>query len=172
MRQLKGKHAAEVLGYAEGVVSGSIIANPERVQGCQRFLDMLCCGRYEVRTQDADFVIGIIETTFCHRQGETLDALPLEGKPFLLEPWEKFCVYGMLAFFYPGTRERVVKEAFIFIPRKNGKTMFTKSAVCSPLTHTHTLSFGKVPCVCKVTENSPVMLSGADAGTLRRTSAK
>lgn len=124
MRQLKGKHAAEVLSYAEGVVGGNIIANPERVQGCQRFLDMLCCGRYEVRTQDADFVIGIIETTFCHRQGETLDALPLEGKPFLLEPWEKFCVYGMLAFFYPGTRERVVKEAFIFIPRKNGKTMF------------------------------------------------
>ena len=47
-----------------------------------------------------------------------------------------------------------------------------KSAVSSPLTHTHTLSLGSVLCVCKVTENSPVMLSGADAGTLRLTSAK
>lgn len=124
---VKGKFAAEVVAYAQGVVSGKIVAGLDRILGCQRFLTMVESGDYDVRTKDADFVIGIIETSFKHRQGEMLDATPLRGKPFLLEPWEKFCVYGMLIFYYPGTNERVVKEAFIFIPRKNGKTIFVSA---------------------------------------------
>lgn len=120
---LKGKYAAEVWSYAQGVASGSIIANPERVKGCRRFISMVESGKYEIRTEDADFVIGFIETAFFHRQGETLEGLPLRGTPFLLQTWQKFCIYGMLIFYYPGTIERVVKEAFIFIPRKNGKTL-------------------------------------------------
>ncbi|MBQ8617647.1 MAG: terminase large subunit [Clostridia bacterium] len=78
---------------------------------------------FDVRTKDADFVIGIIELTFRHRQGETLEGKPLRGELFILEPWEKFIVYAILIFFKAGTKERVVKEAFIFIPRKNGKTL-------------------------------------------------
>lgn len=124
---LKGKYAAEVMAYARGVVDGSIIAGEDRVLGCKRFMDMVSSGRYDVRTKDADFVIGIIETSFKHRQGEKLDGTPLRGTPFLLEPWQKFCVYGMLIFFYPGSSERVVKESFIFIPRKNGKTIFVSA---------------------------------------------
>ena len=127
MRAVKGKYAAEVLAYARGVVDGSIIAGEDRILGCQRFLSMLDGGQYEIRTRDADFVIGIIESTFKHRQGEKLDGTPLRGTPFLLEPWQKFCVYGMLVFFYLGTNERLVKEAFIFIPRKNGKTIFVSA---------------------------------------------
>jgi len=125
--EIKGKYANTVLQYARGVVDGSIVAGEDRILGCQRFLDMIHSPMFEVRTKDADFVIGIIEATFKHRQGETLDTTPLRGKPFLLEPWEKFCVYGMLIFFYPSTNERVVKEAFIFIPRKNGKTIFVSA---------------------------------------------
>ena len=124
MRAVKGKYLAEVLSYARGVVDGSIIAGEDRILGCQRFLDMLEDERYDIRTKDADFVIGLIETSFKHRQGEALDGTPLRGTPLLLQPWQKFCVYGMLIFFYHGTNERVVKEAFIFIPRKNGKTAF------------------------------------------------
>lgn len=124
---LKGKYAPEVMDYARKVADGSIIAGDDRVKGCQRFLDMVASGRYDIRTKDADFVIGVIETTFKHRQGQALDGTPMRGKPFLLEPWEKFCVYGMLCFYYPGTLERVVKEAFIFIPRKNSKTLFVSA---------------------------------------------
>lgn len=127
VKQIKGKYAAEVLAYVNGVADGTIVAGEDRILGCRRFLAMIDDPQFEVRTQDADFVIGIIEKTFRHRQGETLDGTPLRGKPFLLEPWEKFCVYGMLVFFKPGTNERVVKEAFIFIPRKNGKTIFVSA---------------------------------------------
>lgn len=119
----KGKYAQEVLGYAKGVADGSIVANKDRVLGCQRFLRMIDEGKYEVKTNDADFVIGIIEATYKHRQGQNLKAEPMRGKPFLLEPWQKFCIYGMLIFYKPGTNERLVKEVMIFIPRKNGKTL-------------------------------------------------
>lgn len=120
---LKGKYAETVLGYVNGIVSGKILAGKERIQGCKRFLQMIDCGKYDVRTKDADFVIGIIEATFRHRQGENLAGEPMRGKPFLLEPWEKFCIYGMLIFYKPGTNERLVKETLVFIPRKNSKTL-------------------------------------------------
>lgn len=120
---LKGKYAETVLEYVNGIVSGKILAGKERIQGCKRFLQMIDSGKYDVRTKDADFVIGIIEATFRHRQGENLAGEPMRGKPFLLEPWEKFCIYGMLIFYKSGTNERLVKETLIFIPRKNSKTL-------------------------------------------------
>ena len=120
---MKGKYAKIVLDYAKGVAEGQIIAGEDRILGCKRFLTMLENPDYEIRTRDADFVIGIIESSFCHKQGERLDGTPLRGTPFLLEPWQKFIIYGMLIFFYKGTNERVCKEAFIMVPRKNGKTI-------------------------------------------------
>lgn len=124
---LKGKYARDVSRYVDGILDGAILANNDRILACQRFKRMCTDGRYEVRTRDADFVIGIIEMSLAHRQGEKLDGTPLRGTPMLLEPWEKFCVYGMLVFFIPHTNERLVKEALIYIPRKNGKTAFVSS---------------------------------------------
>lgn len=121
---IKGKHARVVQKYVDDILSGKIAAGRERIQAAERFNRMLEDERYDVRTHDADFVIGIIEATFKHRQGQDLDGNPMRGKPFILEPWEKFCVYGMLIFWKRGTEERLVKEAFIFIPRKNSKTLF------------------------------------------------
>lgn len=120
---VQGKYAEEVFAYANKVANGEIVAGKDRVLGCRRFLRMIEEGKYDVRTKDADFVIGIIEKTFKHRQGQNLQGEPMRGKPFLLEPWQKFCIYGMLIFYKKGTNERLVKEAFIFIPRKNSKTL-------------------------------------------------
>lgn len=119
-----GKYSAEVERYVDGVISGKILANHDRILACERFRRMLQDDRYDIRTKDADFVIGIIETTMVHRQGERLDGTPLRGTPMHLEPWEKFIIYGILIFWHKGTQSRVVKEALIFIPRKNGKTAF------------------------------------------------
>ena len=124
---LHGKYADDVVRYVEGIISGQIVANEDRVLAAKRFVRMVEDPRYEVKTKDADFVISIIESTFKHRQGQTLEGRPLRGRKFRLEPWEEFCIYGMLIFYKPGTIERVVKEALIFIPRKNGKTMVVSS---------------------------------------------
>ena len=119
-----GKYADEVFAYAHDVAEGRIIAGEDRVLACQRLLKFCQRKDLDIRTRDADFVIGIIEATFHHRQGEALDATPLRGQKLKLEPWQKMCVYGMLIFYHKGTEKLLVNEAFIFIPRKNGKTLF------------------------------------------------
>ena len=118
----EAKNLPIVMEYARSIVEGRKIAGKELVQGCQRFLDDLNNPEYELRTKDPEFVIQIIERTFVHDQGEALDGTPLRGKPFLLEPWQKFIIYNLLGFWKKGTNERRYKEAFIFVPRKNGKT--------------------------------------------------
>ena len=42
----------------------------------------------------------------------------------MLEPWQKFIIYNLLGFFHKDTEIRRYKEAFIYLPRKNGKTRF------------------------------------------------
>lgn len=124
VRGLHGKYAPDVLAYVTGVACGEIIAGIDRILACIRYLRMIDDPAYDVHTKDADFVIGIIEGTFKHRQGETLDGRPLRGQPMLLEPWQKFICYGILTLHHAGTSLRLVHEVIIFIPRKNGKTSF------------------------------------------------
>jgi phage terminase large subunit-like protein len=113
-----------VIEYAKSVATGKKIACKELVQACWRFLNDIRNEKWEFKPKDAEFVIGIIEKTFVHDQGERLDGTPLRGEPFLLEPWQKFIIYNLLGFFQTGTKLRRFKEAFIYIPRKNGKTRF------------------------------------------------
>lgn len=112
------------MAYAEGIVSGQILANRYRVKGCQRFLDDLKNPDYDFKPSDAEFCIGIIEKTICHRQGEQLDGTPLRGSPFLLTDFHKFIIYNLLGFKLAGTEINRFHEALIFIPRKNIKTSF------------------------------------------------
>lgn len=110
--------------YAKDIVSGKKIACKNQILGCQRFLDDLKNKEYEFRPKNAEFVIGIIEKTFCHQQGEKLDGTPLRGTPFLLEPFHKFIVYNLLGFYHKDTEIVRFHEALIYIPRKNIKTSF------------------------------------------------
>lgn len=109
--------------YAQDVVAGKIIAG-NNVLECKRFLDDLKRDDLELHTKEPDLVCNIIERFMVHKQGESIDGEPLMNKPMLLQPWQIFCVYNLIGFYYKGTKERRYKEAFIFIPRKSGKTMF------------------------------------------------
>ncbi|TCN00852.1 phage terminase large subunit-like protein [Paenibacillus sp. BK033] len=118
------KNRETVFEYARSIVEGRKIACREIIQACERFFRDLENPEYEFNPKNAEFVIGIIEKTFVHAQGEMLDGTPLRGQPFLLEPFHKFQVYNLLGFYHKGTKIRRFKEAFIFIPRKNIKTSF------------------------------------------------
>jgi len=120
----KPKNYDIVLEYARSVVEGRKIACKETREMCERFLRDLENPAYDFRTKDPEFVIQIIEKTFVHQKGEDMEGRPLRGRPFLLEPWQKFIVYNLLGFYHKGTELRRFKEAFIMIPRKNGKTPF------------------------------------------------
>lgn len=110
--------------YAESIVSGKKNACKEIAESCQRFKKDLESKAYDFNPKDAEFVIQIIEKTFVHQKGENMQGYPLRGMPFLLEPWQKFVVYNLLGFFHKGTILRKYKEAFIMLPRKQGKTPF------------------------------------------------
>lgn len=120
----KYKNYDLVMNYVTSIVDGTKPANKEQIQGCERFLRDLKNIDYDFNPKDAEFVIGIIEKTFVHAQGEMLDGTPLRGTPFLLEPFHKYQVYNLLGFYHKGTSVRRFKEAFIYIPRKNIKTSF------------------------------------------------
>ena len=117
-------YKAVALAYARAVTSGEKIAGKEIVQSCARFLKDIERDDMELRSREPDLVISIIEKTMVHKQGETLTGESLMGKPLRLEPWQIFLVYNLLGFYYKNTDERRYKEAFIMVPRKNGKTTF------------------------------------------------
>lgn len=110
--------------YAKDVTTGKKKAGEEVVRGCERFLADLEREDLELHTKEPDLVIGIIEKLMVHKQGEDMSGRSLVNKPLILQPWQVFIVYNLVGFYYKGTQERRYKEAFIFIPRKNGKTLF------------------------------------------------
>lgn len=67
-----------------------------------------------------------VETFIKHTKGE------LAGQPFILEPWEKFIyswIYGWVRKNEKGQIVRVTREAYIQIPKKNGKTLIAVGAL-------------------------------------------
>ena len=111
------------LTYAQNVTSGKVRAGNNKRE-CQRFLDDLKRDDLELREKDANFVCGFIEQFFVHQKGEDLEGHSLKNKPLLLQDWQIFIVFNLLGWFKPGTNERRYKEAFIFVPRKSGKSLF------------------------------------------------
>ncbi|MDO4778475.1 MAG: terminase large subunit [Tissierellia bacterium] len=116
-----------VMDYCKQVTSGAKKVNKEQREGVERFLRALKDKRYDFRPEESEKLIKIIEKTIVHRQGESLDGRSMLGRPFLLQPFQKFLIYDLLGFWKKGTNERRFKESFIFIPRKNSKTTFASS---------------------------------------------
>ena len=118
----KAKNWPSVLEYAESIRDGRKIACVELKQAVERFFNDLENPEYWLDTKAPEFCIGVIEKTLCHQQGERLDGTPLRGKPFLLEPWQKFIIYNLVGFKLAGTDVVRFHEALVYVPRKSGKT--------------------------------------------------
>lgn len=111
-----------MLEYAEAIRDGRKIACDELKEAVHRFFRDLENPDYWMDYKAPEFCIGVIEKTLCHQQGERLDGTPLRGKPFLLEPWQKFIIYNLVGFKLTGTDVVRFHEALIYVPRKQGKT--------------------------------------------------
>lgn len=117
-------HFKVALEYAESIVAGKKVGCQENRQAAQRFINDLKRDDLEFRQDQFDFVIGLIEGTVAHQQGENLDGVPLKGTPLILQPWQKFVIVNLLGFFKKGTQLRRFHESLLMIARKNGKTAF------------------------------------------------
>lgn len=120
----KSKYKAIAKKYAEDVTAGTKVAGKEVVKACQRFLDDLQRTDIELKTKEPDFVIGIVERLMVHNQGEDMQGRTFRNQPITLQPWQVFCVYNLIGFYFKGTSIRRYKEGLVVIPRKNGKTLF------------------------------------------------
>lgn len=108
--------------YANKVLNGEIIACEYIKLAAKRYLDWLARDDLEFRIDKVEKVI-----SFCSRLKHFTGRF--NGQPFILEQWQKFIIYNVYGFYYKRTDERVTKNVYIEVARKNGKTFFA-SALC------------------------------------------
>ena len=104
--------AAEI--YAKQVLEGKIVTGIFIKQAAQRFLDFLERDDIEYDIVTANKVVNWIEGNLVHWEGEW------RGKPFILEPWQKFMLQQIFGLKKDG--RRLITKAYIQVSRKNTKT--------------------------------------------------
>jgi len=120
---LKSRHAEEVAGYVDDVISGRIVTGRLARLAVWRYLDDLenaeSRGFYFDESAANDFLDFV---PLCHHtQGEWA------GQPFESEPWQKFCDWNLFGWRRASDGLRRFREDLEEIGRKNGKT-----TRCSP----------------------------------------
>lgn len=101
--------------YALKVINGDIVAGSLVRLSCERYLSWFENPNYEFRQTKADRPVKFIRA-LKHTEGK------FNNKPFILQDWQEFLVYGMFGFYHKGTNKRVVRNTYIQISRKCGKT--------------------------------------------------
>jgi phage terminase large subunit-like protein len=104
--------------YAEGVVSGAVVAGPYVRLACERHIRDRQSSRFRFDEARADHVLAFFETVL-----RLPDLLDDDGhpRPFLLEPWQAF-VIGSLFGWVDDVGLRRFREAYIEVGKGNGKT--------------------------------------------------
>ena len=95
LKHINSHNFKVALDYAESIVSNKKVACVENRLAAKRFLNDLKRDDLDFRQEQFDFVIGLIENTVAHQQGEDLQGTPLKGTPLLLQPWQKFVVVNL-----------------------------------------------------------------------------
>ena len=107
--------------YPLKVLNGEITACNYVKLACQRYMDYFNRDDLIFDPEKADRVINFIGK-LKHFTGKH------NGKPFILEDWQKFIIYSLYGF-YHRDGSRMVKNAYIEVARKNGKTALV-AALC------------------------------------------
>jgi phage terminase large subunit-like protein len=107
--------------YANAVIAGDIVACEYVKMACKRYLSFFDRDDIDFIPEKADKVIKFIGK-LKHFTGSH------NNKPFNLEPWQKFIVYSLYGFYHKDG-SRMVRNAYIEVARKNGKTALV-AALC------------------------------------------
>lgn len=101
--------------YAEKVVNGdSVVCEYVRL-AAKRFLDWFKRDDLEFREKKVDKVVNFIKK-LKHFTGQS------NGKPFILSDWQYFIVENIFGWYYKGTDKRVIRNVYIEVGRKSGKS--------------------------------------------------
>ena len=108
--------------YAKDVVERKIVACEAIYLACKRYLSWFDRDDIYFDEDDVERKIKFI-SLMKHSTGQH------NGKPFILLPWQSWCVAAIFGFKYKDTNLRVINNVFIMISRKAGKTAFA-AALC------------------------------------------
>lgn len=108
--------------YAEDVRDGKILVCSYVKLAVERFYSFLQRDDIEFRADKAYKFI-----KFCSKLRHFTGAHA--GKPFQLENFQIFLIVNIFCFYYKGTNNRVTRNVYIELARKNGKT-FLAAAIC------------------------------------------
>lgn len=118
---INGKHSY-LLEYYNAIKSGEIVAGRELIQTLENCINDLDNLDYTYDTHDANFRIMFIERFCKHTKS------PFNGKPFILDLWQKAFIEVFYSFKWTETNLRRFKKLILLVARKNGK-----STICAAL---------------------------------------
>lgn len=112
--------------YARDVIDGNIIACKAIHQACERYISWFDRKDIYFDYDDTDRKIRFIQK-LKHSTGVH------NGHNFILLPWQAWVIAGIFGFKYKDTGTRVIKNVFLFLSRKTGKTALAAaiSIACS-----------------------------------------
>lgn len=117
--------------YAYKVINNEIVASEYIKLACKRFLSYLESDDIEFNAKKADKVVKFVEKL-------TLSTGKFNRQKFKLAEWQKFVVYYVYGLVYKDTQLRVVREVYLQLARKSGKT-----ALASALALYHLVADGE-----------------------------
>lgn len=119
------------ISYAKGVLKGDIVAGELIKLSCQRYLNWFKRDDIVFDPKKADRVVN-----FCHHL--KLSTGKFAGKYMRLTEWQKFVIYFIYGFVYKETGFRVIRQCYLQLARKSGKT-----ALASALALYHLIADGE-----------------------------
>ena len=108
--------------YCEDILTGKVIACKDVILACKRFKSWFNKSDRYFDYEDVDKRIKVV-SKMKHFRGK------VNGKPFILLPYQQFIFAGIFGFKYNDTGFRVIQNVLIFCARKNAKTSLA-SAIC------------------------------------------
>ena len=127
-------HCQDAYQYALDVVSGGIPNCKDIINSCRRFINDLEREefRFEFDPVAAERAINFIET-LPHTKGKWA----AQGKCLTLQPWQKFLVANLFGWVDKKDGNRRFREAYVAVPRKNGKSILAAAIALYMLVADH-----------------------------------
>ena len=139
--------------YALDVIDHKITASKYVYLSCKRFLEWFERDDIEFRTDKVDKVVTFI-ARLKHYMGASTD------KPFVLTNWQFFIIENLFGWYYRGTKKRVIKNAYIEVGRKAGKTTLL-SAIALYALMADGESGAEVDCIANTRQQAKILFDTA-----------
>lgn len=118
----KAQYGHVALKYARDVIAGKIPAGLYIRQACQRHIDDLAASKSKSFDYRFDDEAGSRVVRFCGLMPHTKAEWAARGEKLKLEPWQVFFVMSVFGWLNKADGYRRYRVAFLFVPRKNGKS--------------------------------------------------